>query len=62
MDDVDTEDEDAEATTKSSVAMTVKKRGGDSAPQQVDKDDKMVSEFLSFSNLSVFRFLMFWTL
>ena len=42
MDDVDTEDEDAEATTKSSVAMTVKKRGGDSAPQQVDKDDKMV--------------------
>jgi len=42
VDDVDSEDEeDAEVTTKSSVAMTVKKRGGDGGGQVVDKDDKM---------------------
>jgi len=40
VDDV-SEDEDAEATTKSSVAMTVKKRGGDQGQTHVDNDEKM---------------------
>ena len=45
VDDV-SDDEDAEATTKSSVALTVKKRGGDQGQTHVDNDEKMVRKKL----------------
>ena len=44
VDDVDSDEDDAEATTKSNVAKNVKKRGGDGTQSTAfDPDEKMVS-------------------